>query len=256
MSERALAGAGASPGVAVGAARVLDAPVSVPTGEVAPDARAAEAARALEALDATDAELNAVAAKLRAQGRDEDAEIVETSVLMAQDPQLREVVSTAVTGDGRPAEAALLQAAEGIATLIASLDDPNLAARADDVRSIGRRAARLAAGQPAGAGSDASGGARVLVATDLGPADVAELEGDVCALALAAGAVTAHAAIVARSLGVPMVVGAGAAVLDTPPGAPIVVDGDAGRVYLEPATARVNSARDAMRARERARARS
>src|SRR2546423_243690 len=52
-----------------------------------------------------------------------------------------------------------------------------------------------------------SGG--ILVALDLGPADVAELSPQVTGLALAGGAVTAHAAIVARSLGVPMVVNLG-----------------------------------------------
>ena len=56
------------------------------------------------------------------------------------------------------------------------------------------------------------------MAADLGPADVAELGGEVRAVALSAGAVTAHAAIVARSLGVPMVVGLGEDLLATPPG--------------------------------------
>ena len=67
--------------------------------------------------------------------------------------------------------------------MLAALADEMLAARADDVRSLGRRAARLAAGSvPA----IADGSDFVLVADDLGPADIAELDTGVQAVALAA----------------------------------------------------------------------
>jgi phosphoenolpyruvate-protein kinase (PTS system EI component) len=127
-----------------------------------------------------------------------------------------------------------------------------LAARADDVRSLGRRAARLARGE-----GDEPGAADgvVLVADDLGPADVAELADAAVAVALAHGAATAHAAIVARSLGLPMVVGAGDALADVAPGATVVVDADAGAVTVAPDAAVESAAREAMAAREAARAR-
>jgi phosphoenolpyruvate-protein kinase (PTS system EI component) len=97
----------------------------------------------------------------------------------------------------------------------------------------------------------------ILVASDLGPADVAELGASVRAVALAGGGTTAHAAIVARSLGVPMVVGVGEALLRmTDPGTPIVVDGDAGSVTVAPgseARRRAHlAAAERMRERERA----
>jgi phosphoenolpyruvate-protein kinase (PTS system EI component) len=74
----------------------------------------------------------------------------------------------------------------------------------------------------------------VLVAHELGPADVAELPLGVGGIALAAGAATSHAAIVARSLGVPMAVALGEELLALDDGAYVVLDGDAGVLTVEP----------------------
>jgi phosphoenolpyruvate-protein kinase (PTS system EI component) len=254
MPERVLAGVAASPGVAVGAAQVMRPLTALSTPEVPAAERAVEAARAAAALEAAAAHLGAVAGSLRAGGRPAEAEIVEAGVLMAQDPLLGQAVEAAIRQRGVPAPAALVEAADTHAAAIAAVDDPTLAARADDVRSLGRRAARIAAG-PAEPAAEAAGGDAVLVAADLGPADVAELGGEVRAVALSAGAVTAHAAIVARSLGVPMVVGLGEDVLAAPPGALVVVDGEDGRAILAPSPECVRDARAAMRAREHARER-
>ncbi len=95
----------------------------------------------------------------------------------------------------------------------------------------------------------------MLVAEDLGPADVAELGEQAEAIALAAGAVTAHAAIVARSLGIPMAVGLGGGVFDAEPGAQLVVDGGTGHAVLDPAPERVAAAGRAAEERRAAEAR-
>jgi phosphoenolpyruvate-protein kinase (PTS system EI component) len=173
---------------------------------------------------------------------------------MAADPLLESAVSAAVTERGRSAAAALLEATEEHALVIASLPDAVLAARADDVRSLGRRAARIAAG---GAGGVArrNGSAFILVAEDLGPADVAEHGDQLAGIALSGGGATAHAAIVARSLGIPMTVLAGPELLQTGDGAPIVVDGGEGTVILEPSAERSGLASAALEDRAHARAR-
>jgi phosphoenolpyruvate-protein kinase (PTS system EI component) len=243
MGERSLQGLPASPGRASGPARLLAEPAADATG-VAPAKRVAELDSARAALVAAGRELEALAARLREQGRGDEADIVDTGVLMAGDPALEAELERAVLAQGAPAPAALAAACEVHAAAIAALADERLAGRADDVRSLGRRAARLAAG----AGGDVASGA-VLIAADLGPADVAELEGRVAAVALAAGGPSAHAAVVARGLGIPMAVGLGAAVLDARPGDPVVVDGDAGVAVLDPAPARVDAAAAAERSR-------
>jgi phosphoenolpyruvate-protein kinase (PTS system EI component) len=256
MTEQTLVGLAASPGVAVGLARVLDVAVDLSAPPLPADDRPAAAERAAAALAAAAAEIDELAAELRQQGSDAEADIVATGSLMAADPGLADAVRAAVLDEGASAPAAILKAADAYAGLLATIDDPNLQLRSDDVRSLGRRAARLAAGDGEAAGRGSSVDA-ILVATDLGPADVVEMGASVRAVALAAGGTTAHAAIVARSLGVPMVVGAGQELLRLiEPGAPIVVDGDAGSITVAPDGSARQRARAAtvarMRERERA----
>jgi phosphoenolpyruvate-protein kinase (PTS system EI component) len=82
----------------------------------------------------------------------------------------------------------------------------------------------------------------ILVARTLGPADVAEIATNAKGVALAGGGVTAHAAIVARSLGVPMVVGIGPDALDLEDGEEVVLDGDGGVLYRHPGAGRIAAA--------------
>jgi phosphoenolpyruvate-protein kinase (PTS system EI component) len=240
--ERLLSGVAASPGRAVGRARRIDAPP--PAAEVAvPEAgRSAERSRALAALEEAAAQLDALAARLGGS----EADIVATGALLARDPAVAEAVEAAVA-EGRPAPAALVEAADALAETLRALDDPTLALRADDLRSVGRRAARLAAGGAAPGPAPAE--RAVLLATDLGPADVAELDASIAGVALAAGGVTAHAAIVARSRGVPMVVGLGDGLDAIEEGALVLVDGDRGRVVASPGPDEVRLAERDLQAR-------
>jgi phosphoenolpyruvate-protein kinase (PTS system EI component) len=265
MAENTLRGLSAAPGLAVGRARVLGGAMT--TRETVPEARRPrEVRRAHAALEAAAAELDALADRL---GGDE-GEIVRAGVLMAHDPVLVGDVERAVL-DGLPAPAALEAGTTRHAAAIAALGDATLAARAEDVRSLGRRAIRLAEEgaegaasaaadvapaaaadvAPAGAGDVAPAAAAdvILVAAELGPADVAELGPEVVGLALAGGGPTAHAAVVARGLGLPMVVGLGEEVLGATPGNPIVVDGGEGVAFVTPSAARAAAAAEAQAAR-------
>ena len=246
---RALHGLPASPGGALGRIRRLDPPPAA-GGALATAERPAALEAARAALAAAGAELDALAARLRAEGREAEAEIMETGVLMAADPALDAALRDAVMADGRSAAAALVQACGVHADAIAALPDALLAARADDVRSLGRRAARRI-----GASEEASfDGDAILVATDLGPADVAELDASVTGIALAKGAPSAHAAVVARGLGVPMVVGAGAELLELQAGTVLALDGETGEVVGDPDAARAEAGRADQERRRRERA--
>jgi multiphosphoryl transfer protein len=252
MSDRELCGVPAAPGVAVGVVRLLAA--VGPTGvELPPELRAGELDRARLALEQAADQLDALAQRLEAAGRADDAEIVATGALMARDPSLEQALVPLVLEGGRSAPDAILEACGAHADLLAALSDPMLAARADDVRSLGRRAALLAA--PRTAAAAVTGRDEVLVAEDLGPADVAELDDGVRAIALAGGGATAHAAIVARGLGLPLVAGLGAAALALEPGELVVVDGAAGLVVASPSRERADAARAAVDRCERARTR-
>ena len=235
MGERALRGVSAAPGVRSGRAFVLDRPLSRPLTGVAPAARTGELDRATRALQGAATELQDLASRLREAGRTAEADIVETGVLMAEDPSLIRRVESLVLESGLPADAALAGAAEEIALELANLEDPTLALRADDVRSLGRRASAHARG------GDTTAAGGVLIARTLGPADVADLSAT--GVALAGGGVTAHAAIVARSLGIPMVVGLGPDVLEVEDGEEVVLDGDSGVLVRSPDANRMAAAR-------------
>jgi phosphoenolpyruvate-protein kinase (PTS system EI component) len=253
MSERVLRGAPASPGLAAGHARVLSEPSGASARDPVPEAELeTEAARARAALADAGAEFEGIAAGLRDSGRDEEAEIVETGALMAADPVLEAAVTDGVITRRLDAPTALRAASDEHAEVIASLPDPVLAARADDVRSLGRRAARIASGS--GGRAPQNGSTFILVAEDLGPADVAEHGAQVAGIALSGGATTAHAAIVARSLGIPMAVQAGALLLSVADGTALVIDGGEGEVILDPSPGRLEVAEAASFARTRARA--
>jgi phosphocarrier protein FPr len=127
------------------------------------------------------------------------------------------------------------------------------------VEDVGGRVLRHLTGETGSTGIAEAG---VLVARDLTPGDTAGLDRElVKGLAIARGGATSHAAILARALGIPAVVGLGEGVLSVPEGTTLVVDGDAGTVEIAP-TDEVLAERDRARveaeerhARARARAR-
>jgi phosphoenolpyruvate-protein kinase (PTS system EI component) len=245
MTDRVLQGIPASPGVALGTAWMLDDPRPAPAEPIATLDSKDEHEAALDALAAAGDEVMALAATLSA----EEADIVATGALIAQDPMLARGVEAAINERGMNAADAILHATEAFADVISALDDPTLSARADDVRSLGRRAARHATGSD---GERPPEGDLILIARDLGPADVAELATGVAGVALAAGGVTAHAAIVARSLGIPAVTGLGEHVLTVANGSPVSLDGQSGELVVDPSGPRARLAASAMCARLRA----
>lgn len=252
MGGRELRGVPAAPGIAVGVVRRLAA--IGPSGEQIPlEQRAAELERALAAFERAARDLETLAARLTGEGRADDAEIVATGALMARDPSLAHATGRLVREQGRTAADAILEACRTQADLLAALPDPMLAARADDVRSLGRRAALHVV--PDAGNATVEGRDEILVAEDLGPADVAELGEGVRGIVLAGGGATAHAAIVARGLGVPLVAGLGEAALALGAGELVIVDGTAGVVVESPSSERADAARSAVDRGERARAR-
>jgi phosphoenolpyruvate-protein phosphotransferase len=216
---REMHGTPAAPGAAVGAPWI-HAP-----------ALAGGATRSLEeAASNAAAEVGALAAGLRASGREAEAEILDAQALMANDPVLHDVARARST-DGLEPIAAILAAGEEVARSFEAIDDELLAARGADVRDVAERIARHMAGTPPPRLERPS----IVVAGDLPPSVTVELERDLLAgIALEGGSRTSHAAILARSLGIPAVV-AVAGICDAAHGAgELAVDGDAGVVTIDP----------------------
>lgn len=239
MSERELRGLAASGGVAIGHALVWhDAEPAAGEGDP------------LAALDAVAAELAQGAERFHSAGLEDEAAILETSKLMVEDPALRLEVER-LGAHLAPAES-LRQATARHADLLAGLPDPMLAARASDIRQLGVRAVRALAGATMPTPTQDS----VLITRDLGPADIADLRlesGLVVGIALAEGAGTSHAAIMARAFGVPMTVGLGDDLLSFGTAETVIVDGDEGIVVAGASPARLRKAENELRYRRRLR---
>ncbi len=221
-------GSAAAPGTATGASWRLDRPVPVRTGPLDPE-------QVERAFDAVAADLERVANRAREQGRRAAADIVAVGALIATDPDLVESARRAAGTDDPLA--AIHDAVEGYAALLDALPDETLRERAADVRQVGRRVIdRLARGHHANPPARPF----VLVAADLGPADLLEHlgQGLVGAVTVRGGA-NSHAAIVARSVGLPLVTGVDPQILDLSDHTPLLVDADTGVVVADPPHAEI-----------------
>ena len=129
---------------------------------------------------------------------------------------------------------------------LGELADSYQRGRAADVSSVADLVLRHLVGAPA-----STKAAGVVVAADLTPAQAADLDRDaVQAVVLAGGSPTSHAAILARAYGIPMVTGAGTAILSVAEGTPLAVDGDRGEVAVDPSDQVLSKFRERMLARQ------
>ena len=123
------------------------------------------------------------------------------------------------------------------------LDDPVLAGRSADVGDVGNRVLRHL-GQVVEDHPVVPADPVILVAEDLTPSDTANLDPTkILGFCTALGGPTSHTAIIARSLCIPAIVGAGPALLKLGDGMPVILDGGSGNLYLEPTEADVDAAR-------------
>jgi phosphoenolpyruvate-protein phosphotransferase/dihydroxyacetone kinase phosphotransfer subunit len=235
-----LTGEPASTGIVVGQAQLLGGGPAGPPPErplAPPDAELAALQKALTTVRA-DVERDRDQLALRVSGS--EAEIFEAHLALLEDEALVEPARAAIAA-AVSAERAFYDAVERVAGVYRALSDPILAQRAADVLDVGRRVVGALTGAPATA-APASGDV-VMIADDLTPSQTAKLDpAQIVAIATARGSFTAHAAIIARSLGIPAVVGIGAGLLTVANGTRLLLDGDAGSLTVEPSQDLVTAA--------------
>lgn len=224
-----LRGMAAAPGVAIGP--IWRHATGARSAEPVPDIRAA--------ADQASLELAALAERVRAAGRDEEGGIFDAQSMMALDPMLvdeAEIRAAGIDPSDPDAIAAVVEVvARETAATLASLPDELLAARAADVHDVGARIARIIAGRAIALPDRPA----IAVAEDLPPSVTAELpDGLLLGIALQGGSPVAHAAILARGLGIPCVMAVrgllAAADEADAGGTTIAVDGDTGLVVIDP----------------------
>ncbi|MEK7821011.1 MAG: phosphoenolpyruvate--protein phosphotransferase [Pseudomonadota bacterium] len=236
--EQVFQGLGVSPGIAVGPAYLrISGTVDVPSYAVAARDIAAEIAR----LDDAVARANRQIGKLRAKARgmngaagEELGLLLEAHAQMLGDSRLLRGARGRIERERINAEAALEAEIGGIARAFAAMDDPYLAARLEDIRGVGTRLIRNLTRTPVKPFSAAPKGA-IIVADQITPADAAQMDPSrIVGCVAAQGGAEGHTAIMARALGLPTVLGIAGLMDHARVGASLIVDGDAGRVVLDP----------------------
>lgn len=241
-----LHGIGASPGTAVGRLVLLggiDVDMDGDPETAAPGSVEDSLARLTVAIATSREEIVAIAAAARDRIGAEHAAIVEAQLLVLDDPEWYGPVVDAIRAGATPTAAAWATSQE-IADLLGSLEDPYLRERSADILDVGQRVVgHLTGSSRAEALSDLSGDV-VIGAHELTPTDTLGLDPDVVrGIVTEVGARTSHAAILARQLGIPAVVGATGLLEFANNGNLVVVDGDAGVCTVNPEPDLVDRAR-------------
>ncbi|MFD1642772.1 phosphoenolpyruvate--protein phosphotransferase [Halohasta litorea] len=235
MTERRYEGIGATPTVGIGTATWYR-PTDVTDLDEPPAAEDVDAAAERERFDEAQAdaraELEAERESTRERVGDDEAAVFDAHLKFLEDPQIESGVEAALD-DGLPAPHAVMEAFEGPIEQFEGMDGM-MAERADDLRDIRDRLLRLLTGtERTDLGSLPDGS--VVLAEMLTPSDTAQLDPEaITGIATSKGGRTAHAAIIARSLGIPAVVGIGDELDAIEDGQQVVVDGEAGVVIAEP----------------------
>ena len=227
---RRLTGVSASPGLAAGQVfqlRVTEANIPERGGDPSRERRLLDAA-----LAEAGSELGALQSRLAAEADPDRAAIFAAHQELLEDPDLLESAAAGISA-GSSAGFAWRQAVTVQADRLSGLSNALLAARAGDVRDVGRHVLRLLTGAP-DVGPEVPADA-ILIAEDLTPSDTATLDrARVRGFCTAGGGSSSHVAILARALDIPAIAAIDPRALDVPNGTRAIIDGSRGILQIDP----------------------
>ena len=247
MMERTFEGVGATPVSGTGVARwylpeaELELPETSPRESVDVDT---ERERFEKAQDRASADLETERDRAAELVGEAEATVFDAHAQFVTDPQIESAVESAIA-EGMIAERAVADAFESHIERFERMDG-RMAERADDLRDVRDRLLRILMNVERVSLSALPEGT-VVLAERLTPSDTAKLDPDrIAGFATIAGGRTSHAAIFARSLALPAVVGVGERLEDVEEGTDVVVDGDDGRVIANPSEGTKSRAGEAL----------
>ncbi len=178
-------------------------------------------------------QLGELAEKAREEAGDEAAMLFETHQLMAEDLDYEDAIQASIMEEANNAEAAVTDTAASFAEMFASMDDAYMQARAADVKDVSNRILNILFGVVQG-GIDSEEPV-ILAADDLAPSETIQLDKKkILAFVTEGGSSSSHTAILARTMGIPAIVGVGDQLKKEYEGRPAIVDGSTGQVYVDP----------------------
>ncbi|WP_132999104.1 phosphoenolpyruvate--protein phosphotransferase [Luteimonas arsenica] len=231
--RRLFPGHGVSRGNALGRARVRQPhALEVAEERITPGAVRAEVARLHEAIDMVRAELRDMRTRLHGALASEIGEFLDLHALLLDDPELLQGLDALIANDLYGADYALRVQRNRLAAVFEGMDDPYFQSRVEDIdHVIGRIHAALHRhdAQVTGVAGE------ILVSDNLAPSEVARLHArGVLGIVTGGGSMLSHSAILARSLHLPLVVGAPQALAQVNDGDVLMIDGATGLVIVDP----------------------
>ena len=248
--RRVFAGHGASRGSALGRARVREPhALEVAEEHIAPSAVPAELRRLHTAIDAVRVEMRNMRDRLHGALAHEVGEFLDLHSLLLDDPELLQGLDDLVAKGLYGADYALRLQRDRLAAVFEAMDDAYFRSRVEDIdHVIGRVHAMLHRHE-----ADVRGVAgEILVAETVAPAELGQLQSQgVLAVVTAGGSALAHSAILARSLHLPLVVGAADVLQHINDGDVLLVDGTSGEIIVEPSATDLRHYRTRLREEKR-----
>ena len=178
-------------------------------------------------------QLGQLAEQARAEAGDEAAMLFETHQMMAEDLDYEEAIEDRITNQKMNAEAAVADTAEQFAEMFAAMDDSYMQARAADVKDVSQRILGILCGVVQG--GIASDVPVLLAADDLAPSETIQLDKTkILGFITAGGSGSSHTAILARTMGIPAIVGVGDTLKPEYEGRQAIADGSTGALVVDP----------------------
>jgi len=233
--ETIFEGMGVSPGIAEGEAVVhWNDEEEVPLRDIAEEDIPAEIARFETALIATRQELLDIQQRIASAIGAGDASIFDAHLLVVEDRTLIDEALRGLERDRHNIEFVFQQVAEKYCRTLAAIDDPYLQERVVDIEDVTRRILRHLLGK-AQRELHKLDRPHIIVAANLTPSDTALMNREfVRGFAVEQGSRTSHSAIMARSLGIPAIVGMQEICAALSTGDRVLLDGYSGRLILNP----------------------
>ncbi len=250
ISKWFLKGIAASPGIVIGKAYVLQDILLMAERRSLKEARAEEeVSRLKQAIREVVNELIEDSSQMALKIGKRDAEIFLTHVAILQDPYFIARILKDIRENGVNAESAVVRQVEEFGEAFNRMDDSYLRERSADLRDIGRRVIQKLM-PPQQTPWDLKEPV-ILVSPELAPSDTVRLDREkVLAFATESGGKDSHAAILARSLGIPAVLGIEGLLSKVNKGDRLIVDGDTGIVLVRPPVELVENYQDLQKKRE------
>ncbi len=177
-------------------------------------------------------QLGELAEKARVEAGDEAALLFETHQMMAEDLDYEESIEGMIKDDQMNAEAAVIDTAAVFADMFAQMDDAYMQARAADVKDVSNRIISVLTG--AVQGGINSPVPVILAADDLAPSETVQLDkSKILGFVTEGGSGSSHTAILARTMGIPAIIGVGDQMKPEFEGREVIIDGSTGHVIVD-----------------------